>query len=298
MKKRSLRKRIWENRNAYLFILPFFLLYAVFGLYPACYALAMSLTKYTPAKGFLSFVAFKNFRNIFMDQLFWKTLRNTLWFIVFNVPVQIFLAMCLAALLNQPSVRGRKMFQLIFLLPYVTSSVAYSIVFKVLFDTRVGQVNSILNGVGMRSVPWMTDASWTKVTVSVVLIWAWAGYNMLILLGGLQNIDPELYEAAKIDGAGAVRSFLSITIPLMRPVLYFVTINSTIGTFNMFNEPFILYGYQGGVSNSAMTMNMYLYSQSFQSFQLSSGAAMSFVIFAITMIFSIPQMRNTFKSNL
>ncbi|AEF83132.1 carbohydrate ABC transporter permease [Leadbettera azotonutricia] len=291
-------KQILKNRNAYIFISPFFILYGLFGLYPTFFALFMSLSRYSPSKGFQRFVGFGNYINIIKDPLFWTSFKNTLWFIVLNVPVQIFFALCLAALFNVPKIRGRKIFQLAFLLPYVTSSVAYSIVFKVLFDSRIGLFNGVLNKLGLPSIPWITDPNWTKITVSIIVIWAWVGYDMLIMLGGLQNIDPELYEAARIDGASGIQSYFHITIPLMRPVIYFVTTTSTIGTFNMFNEPFILFGYTGGVSNAALTMNMYLYSQSFQSFQLSIGAAMSFIIFLFIMIFSMPQVSSTFKSNL
>jgi ABC-type sugar transport system permease subunit len=297
MTKKSLHSRIWAGRNGYLFVAPFFVLYAVFGAYPFVFALCMSFSKYSPTKGFGEFMGFRNFGYVLGDRVFWKALLNTLWFVVFNIPVLIFCALGLAAVLNARRLKGRKFFQIACLLPYVTSSIAYGIVFFILFDSRIGLINAFLNSVGIPSVRWLDSADWTKATISIVIIWAWVGYNMLIMLGGLQNIDAELYDAAKVDGANAWHSFSRITVPMMRPVIYFTTISSTIGTFNMFNEPYILFGGTGGTENSAITLNMYLYSQSFKSFQLSIGAAVSFLMFVLIMLFSIPQVRNIFRPN-
>ena len=298
MKMKSFVAGVKKYKNAYLFIAPFFILYAVFGIYPILYSLAMSFYKYTPAKGFIEFVGMKNYMNVFNDAAFWKALLNTIWFMIFNVPILIFCALGVAALFNNPRIRFRKAFQLIYLLPYVTSSIAYGIVFLVLFDERIGLVNQVLLSLGFRRIGWLTSPSWTKITVDIVLIWAWLGYNMLIMLGGLQNINADLYDAAKMDGATGWKSFLHITIPLMKPIVIFTMISSTIGTFNMFNEPFILLGPGGGPSYSGFTLNMYLYSRTFTNFQLSQGAAISFTMFILIILFSIPQIRNSFRSNV
>lgn len=297
-KKKNIWKEIKKHRNAYLFISPFFILYAIFGLYPMLYSLVMSVYKYTPSKGFIEFVGLQNYINIFKDPVFYKALGNTLWFMLFNVPLLVFCAIGVAAIFNSPKIKGRQGFQVIYLLPYVTSSVAYGIVFSILFDERIGLINKVITSMGLPPVAWLTSPSFTKITINIILIWAWTGYNMLIMLGGLQNISRELYEAARIDGSTEWKSFLHITVPLMKPVILFATVTSTIGTFNMFNEPYIILGSNGGPEYSGLTLNMYLYSQTFSNFQLSYGAAISFVVFILILIFSIPQIKSSFKNVL
>ncbi len=286
-----------NNIMAYLYISPFYILYAIFGIYPILFSAVMSFSNYSTTKGFNKYVGLKNYATVFSDPIFWRALWNTLWFVVFNIPFLLFCALVVAAILNNNNVKGRKFFQLSLLLPYVTSSIAYTIVFAILFDTHFGLINGFLGKFGIVPIPWLTSPDWTKITINLVLIWAWTGYNMLIVLGGIQNIGQELYEAAIVDGASSLVCFLKITIPLLRPVIYFILITSTIGTFGIFNEPYIFVGGMGGADNAAITLNLYLYNQSFYNMRLPVGAATSFVIFFIIFIFSLPQIRRAFRDS-
>ena len=227
-------------RQAYLFISPFFILFGVFGFYPIIYSFVLSLHKWHSQNPW-QFIGFKNYADVlFNDPVFWTSLWNVIFIFLINVPPMIMISLIIAVVLNNPAQQGKDFFRITYLLPYVTSVVSISVVFYVLFDDSMGFVNLVLQAIHLKPVYWLTSAKVSKFSIDILVTWKWTGYNMIIALAGLQSISPEIYDAARIDGAGNVRTFFRITLPLLRPVIGFQFIMATIGTFNMFTEPYFL----------------------------------------------------------
>jgi lactose/L-arabinose transport system permease protein len=182
---------------------------------------------------------------------------------VIQIPIMVFLALVLAVVLNQGIRRFRGAFRLMFFLPAVTSLVAYSILFRILLQTN-GMANNFMMSLGLLTQPiaWLNDPFWANMTIIIALTWRWTGYNMIFFLVGLQNIDPEIYEAAEVDGASKMRQFFRITLPLLVPVILFSVVTSTSGMLQLFDEPNILTN-GGGPANATMTAALYIYRQAF-----------------------------------
>lgn len=284
-----LRQFLRRYGAAYLFISPFFFLYAIFGLYPVIYSFLLSFHNWSGV-GPWQFVGLANYQQYIMNEdVFRKSLVNTAYYWVGQVPAMTLLALVLAVVMNEPRLRFRGLFRTAYVLPYVTSVVSITVIFANLLDDQVGWINFILNSVGLTKVPWLRSVEWSKLSVIVLVVWKWVGYNMLIMLAGLQAIPLEIYEVATIDGAGAVRRFSSITLPLMRPVVMFVAIMSTIGTFNTFAEPYLLTA--GGPQYSSTTPAIVLYSTAFLYGRLGAASAISFIMAAMIIAASILQIR-------
>lgn len=293
MKRMSARRFIRAYGNCYAFVLPFFVLFGIFGIYPMFYSLYLSFVNWTPKK--MTFIGLENFRKLISDPVFWISIKNTLYLLVINVPLMTFLAVIFAYMFNDSRFKGRRVYQLIYLLPYVTSTVAISIVFIILFDDANGWVNVFLNRVGLPSVKWLRSEGVAMWTYNILTIWQWVGYNMLILLGGLQSIDCTLYEAAYIDGSTRVKNMIYITIPHLMPVIWFCLIMSTIGTFNSFVPSKVLFSPAGGPGYATYTVTFYQYLQTFQNFRLGYGATIAFAILIFIAVLSIPQVIRAIK---
>jgi ABC-type sugar transport system permease subunit len=285
---RSLWADIWRHRLEYLFISPFFIIYGLFHVYPLCWALFLSFQRWS-GFGEMKFVGVDNYRAVVTESVTRTALTNTLIFTVFLVPTGVLLALVFAVLLNQRHLWGSGVFRTIYFLPYVTSSVIVAIVFQEFFDKEYGWANAMLRTVGLPVVPWLTNPGWAKFTIIFLAHWQGLGYNILIMLGGLQGIDREIYEAAAIDGAGRWRTFWSITTPLMRPILLFITIVGTIGVLNLFNQPYILT--KGGPLNSTLTLTLRLYQLAFGSTRYGDGAALGFLIGLLIVLITMVQLR-------
>jgi ABC-type sugar transport system permease subunit len=282
-------REVSRHRQAYLFISPFFILFVVFGLYPIIYSFVLSLNEWHSAKVW-HYVGLKNYATLlFRDPVFWTSLFNVVYVFVINVPAMIFLAIFIAMALNNPARRHKDFFRIVYLLPYVTSVLSIAIVFYIFFDDQSGLVNLLMGTLGIPPVHWLTSQSMSKVSIDILVTWKWTGYNMIIALSGLQSIEPQIYDAAKIDGAGRIRTFWRITFPLLRPVIGFMFITATIGTFNLFTEPYFLTN--GGPGYSSLTLVLYLYRSAFKFFQLGYGSAIAFLTFILVLIPSVAQVR-------
>ena len=205
-------------------------------------------------------------------------------YLVIQVPIMIILALVISSMLNDKRLKCKGLFRTAIFLPCVTSLVAYSIIFKSLFATD-GFVNAILMKIHVISEPigWITDPVWAKVLIIIAITWRWTGYNMVFYLAGLQGIDDSIYEAAEIDGAGAFEKFKSITLPMLKPIILFTTINSTIGTLQLFDEPMNIT--QGGPANATITISQYIYNILFKySPDFGYAAAVSYVIVLLSFI--------------
>ena len=225
------------------------------------------------------------------DVVFMKALTNTLTFLIIQVPVMIMLALILASALNSPKLKFRGLFRTAIFLPCVSSLVAYSILFKSMFATD-GIINSTLQTLGIIDIPipWFTDPFWAKLLIILAITWRWTGYNMIFYLAALQNIDKSIYEAARVDGVPKWRQFLHLTIPMLKPVILFTTITSTIGTLQLFDEVYNLTEGTGGPANSTLTLSLYIYNLTFR-FTPNFGyaATVSYVIVVIVAILSFLQ---------
>lgn len=282
-------KKLWENRWPYFFISPFYLIFAIFMVYPIVYSFYLSFFEW-PGMGDKSFVGLENFQSLLFDPQFWISLKNTIILGIGYVPIMILMALIMASILNSKMIKCKGVFRTVYFMPVVTSLVVVALVFMSLYDTEYGLINYLLRLMGLSGIPWLSSETWSKPSIMILLIWRWMGYNMVILLAGLQSIPQSVYESAKIDGANIVQVFLRITLPLMRPVILFCVILSTIGTFNLFSEPYILTN--GGPADSSLTMGLYLYQNAFNYFQFGYASALAYIITGIVFVLSFLQLRS------
>lgn len=288
---RPLWQEIWRHRLDYLFISPFFILFAIFGAYPLGWAFLLSFSSW---RGFgpMKWVGLDNYRAMLQDIYIGKALVNTLIFTAVLVPTGILLALFFAVALNIRDLRGRGPLRTIYFLPYITSTVIVAIIFQQFLDDTYGWLNGLLRMVGLPPAPWLRGEGWAKVSIILLAHWQGLGYNILIMLGGLQGIDPQLYEAAKIDGATSWQTFWRITLPLMRPVMLFVSILGTIGVLNMFTQPYMLSPWTlGGPGNDILTLTLRLYDLGFRATRYGDAAALGFLIGLLVIGISFLQLR-------
>ena len=292
-KKQSVRKEILKNRWAYVFISPFYILFLLFGLGPFLFSIYMSFAKWD-GLGPIEFVGLKNFQYLFGPggKVFWDSILNGIFLFVMYVPIMTFLAIVLAVILNSARVRGYRFFRTLMFAPYVTSMIAAGFTFQLLLVKDGGLFNIILETLGLAPVPWL-DAEWpARVSLCLLVTWGWLGYNMVIMLAGLQTIPRELTEAAQIDGASPVQAFFRITIPLLRPVIFFSAILSTAGTFALFNEVMALTSLNpGGPKNAVLTPFVHVYNVAFTNFRFGRASAMSYAYALLILVLTLLQNR-------
>ena len=286
-RKREMSPRL--NRTGWCFVIPSVILLILFVFYPMVQALITSFQ--TGAGNNLTFAGIANYKRLLTDTTFRKALFNTILYLIIQVPIMILLALVISSMLNNKKLKFKGFFRTAIFLPCVTSLVAYSIVFKSLFATD-GFVNAILMKLNLIAEPisWITDPVWAKVLIILAITWRWTGYNMVFYLSGLQGIDDSIYEAADIDGAGAFEKFKSITLPMLKPIILFTTINSTIGTLQLFDETMNIT--QGGPANATITISQYIYNILFKySPDFGYAAAVSYVIVVMIVVLSFIQMK-------
>lgn len=265
------------------------LLIAVFYFYPMVQALILSFQTGTGRN--LVFNGFGNYERLFTDTMFRAAVTNTFIYLIFQVPLMVLLALTLSVLLNDRRLKAKAWFRTAIFLPCITSLVAYAVIFKYLFSSD-GLVNTALLSLQLISNPidWLTHPFWAKVTIIIAITWRWTGYNMIFYLSAMQNIEPAIYEAAKIDGASAVRQFFRITIPLLKPIILFTSITSTIGTLQLFDE--VVNITRGGPGNATTTISLYIYNLSFKySSDFGYAATVSYSIVIMIIILTIIQFR-------
>ncbi len=291
MKTGRNRFSYWHQQQRiapYLFIAPFYILFIVFMGYPLISSLVMSFYE---MRGFQSriFVGFANFVDLFRDPIFWKSLWNTTYFALGTLILQLPLALLLAILLNSKVVKGRNILRLAFFVPVLVAGVFIAIIFNLIFDQRAGLINNEFLIFG-KEIGWLSEEKFVMPAVILTGVWQWAGFNMIFFLAGLQGIRQELYEAAAVDGANWWQSFIHITLPSLRPVIAFVFVVSMIGSFQLFDLPFILTN-GGEPADAGSTIVMYLYKNGFQFMRLGYAATIGWVLFIIIAIISIAQLK-------
>ncbi|MBK7615277.1 MAG: sugar ABC transporter permease [Burkholderiales bacterium] len=267
----------------YVFISPFFVLFGVFGVFPLLFSLYLAFQSWEPTSGIaaMQFVGFDNFVFAFGDEWFWKSLKNTLWLAVATGVPQHLVAIPLAVFIHTSFKKLRDGMVGAYFLPYITSTVAIAIMFSSLFSRDYGLVNSALGLVGVPPIDWLNRPEWLKPAVGLIIFWRYLGFNVVLYLAALQTIPKDLYEAATMDGAGRLQQFFHITLPSLKPMIYFGVMLSVIGGLQIFEEPFILTNGKGGADQAAMTSAVYLYRMAFDFNDFGGSSAMSWILFAV-----------------
>ena len=275
-------KRRDQVRTTYLFIGFPLILFMVFTFIPILFAFGISFYDWNLLIPDKPFVGLANYIELFQDEVFLIAIKNTVIYTIGVVPIQTFLALFLAFIMNQ-KLKGRAFFRLAFYVPAITSSVVTSIIFMWIYS-RPGLLNYLLSLVGVEGTDWLTNTRTALFAIMALNIWTTSGYFMISFLAGLQSIPKSLYEAAEIDGANQWQQFWKVTVPMVRPVTYFVVVLGLIGCFQVFDQIYVMSG--GGPVNSTTTMSYFVYNNSFKFFRLGYGAAaaiiLAIIIFAAT----------------
>ena len=268
----------------YLFIAPFFVLFAVFGVFPLVFSIWLSLHQWEPAAGLaaMRWVGLDNYWFALTDAWFHRSLWNTLWFAVVSGLPQHLVALPLAYFIHRRLKRARDAVVGAYFVPYITSSVAVALIFVTLYSKDYGVINAVLQGFGVTErIDWLGDAAWTKPAVAFVVFWRYLGWNVVLYLSALQVIDEELYEAATLDGARSWQQFRHIALPLLKPMIFFAVTLTTIGNLQLFEEPFILVDIEKGVAPSVMTTAIFMYRLAFSDGDFGTASAVSWILFVI-----------------
>lgn len=275
----------WDVKvSPYLYISPFFILFAITGLFPLVYTAWVSVHEWNLIGGQGDFVGFDNFAFVLSNPPFWIALRNTFSIFLISAVPQIIVALLIAAVLDR-NLRAKTFWRMGVLLPYVVAPVAVTLIFSNMFGDQYGLINNLLGDLGIDPIGWHSEVLPSHIAIATMVNFRWTGYTALILLAGMQAIPRDYYEAAMIDGAGTVRQFFSITIPQLRPTLIFVIVTSTIGGLQIFDEP-RLYDTagQGGASSQWMTITIYLYNLGWGQLNFGRAAAVAWLLFLIIVI--------------
>jgi multiple sugar transport system permease protein len=270
-----------------LFLSPFLILFAVFLLYPIGYGFYISLTKWnllTPPR----YIGLDNYRHLLHDHLFRTTLHNTLFFVALNVPLSIALPLLLAVLVDAP-ILGRTFFRSAFTTPLMMSVTTVSLLWVWFLNPTFGLINHYLDLLGLPNQYWLTQTPWSLVAIVVATVWWQTGFNLVLFLAGLQEIPEDLYDAAKVDGAGSWSLFRNITLPGLRATLLFVTATTIIGSFRVFGQVYVMTN--GGPGDASRTLVFHIYQTGFQNFRMGGASAVAWVLFLIVAIFTLVQFR-------
>ncbi|HBT51546.1 MAG TPA: sugar ABC transporter permease [Petrotoga sp.] len=269
------------------FIGPSIILLLIFMLIPIVVSLVISFTDFDVYAiydwGRASFIGFENYVNLMQDPLFWRALLNTLYALVVAMPLTVVLALSFAALINREATYFKNFFKVSFYLPSITNTVAIAIVWAWMLNPDYGLINWFLGLFGIQGPNWLGDPIWAMPSVIMLVVWKGVGYNIILFTAGLQNIPDYLYEAAELDGASRFQQFLHVTIPSLRPTIFFVTVMTVIGYLQLFEEPYMLTA--GGPLNSTLSIVLYLYRQGFRFFKLGYASSIAFMLFL--MIFAL-----------
>lgn len=290
-KKKRTSMQIREERIGYLFLLPSFIGFFIFMLIPVIWGLLLAFFEYD---GFnpSSFVGLDNFVKLFQDDYFYVSLKNNMFYMIVSVPLTLFFGLILAVFLNRP-LRGGGIFKTVLFFPQLTSSIAFGMIFAILFTSR-GPINGILRSIGMAAPPkWLTDANYVMLTITITAIIKNMGYYMILFLAGLQAVPNELYEAASLDGANGFKKFRYITWPLITPTVFLSTILCVINSFKVFD--LVSQMTDGGPANSSNVLVYRIYTEAFKLSRFGYASAYAVILFLIVLVFTLIQFRGQKK---
>ncbi len=289
VKPKSLEKK--TKRVGWLFILPVIILITIFCFYPMVEAFLLSLKIGKGNNLKWNTTWFSNYIRMTKDPTFWKALKNTFFYLIVQVPVMLVFALLFAFMLNDKKLKFKGIYRTLIFLPCATSLVSSAIIFKQLFSTT-GFINSLLLNWGWIQEPvgFLTDPKNARLVIIITMLWRWTGYNMIFYLAGLQNIDNQVYEAARIDGASIVQQFSKITVPLLKPVIVMTAVLSTNGTLQLFDE--IANMTMGGPADGTITFSYYIYKLTFRDVpQFGYASAISYIVMILVAILAFIQMK-------
>jgi len=286
---RSLWQKINYSENfwAYLFLIPTLVGLVVFTIGPILAALGISLTKWNLVDA-PAWVGVNNYSALFSDQLFWKAMWNTFRYMVMAIPLEMLSSLILAFFLNQ-GLRGQAIFRTIFFIPGICSVVAIALVWRQIFDYKIGMLNGVLGLLGMNPIPWLMVPAAAMPAIVVMSVWQGIGYPTLLWLAALQGVPQTYYDAADVDGAGRWAKFFYVTWPFITPTAFFMVIMNIISSFQVFQQTFVLTA--GGPAKSTYTLVYYIYEKAFRNFLLGDASAAAYVLFFIMLALTIIQFR-------
>jgi multiple sugar transport system permease protein len=284
---RRVRKRD-DTRLAFLFILPALVGFLVFMVWPLLRGIYLSFTKFnllTPPK----FNGFDNYVRMVQDPVFWNALKVTIYYVVLNIGIQTALALVIAVMMQR--LTRKTWLRGIVLTPYLVSNVVAAMVFLWVLDYQLGIGNKVLTAIGVDRIPFLSSSTWVIPTIALINVWRHVGYTALLIFAGLQTIPETVYEAARVDGAGEIRMFRSITIPLLRPIMALVLIITVVGSFQVFDT--VAIATRGGPVDSSRVLQFYIYDMAFGRFQFGYASAMSVALLILLMVVTFAQYRLT-----
>jgi multiple sugar transport system permease protein len=285
-----------RRRAAYLMLAPAVVHLAWWIGIPTLATFVLAFTRYDILAGTITWAGLDNFTAIFRDEVWWKAIGNTIVYTFFTVPVAMAIAVVIAVLLNT-KLRARAWYRTAVFMPHITATVAIALVWMWMFEPNIGLINWALSWFGVRGPAWLADPAWAMPAVILMSIWKGIGLKMVIYLAALQGIPHELYEAAEIDGAGPVRRFFSITLPLLGPATFFVLVVSLIDSFQVFEQVYVLTP-EGGPANATTVMTYEIYKSAFQRFDMSTASAQSVVLFVFLLVLTIVGRRVTGRDDV
>ncbi len=287
-------RRSWrDDLTGWAFAAPFMILFLVFLAFPIVASFALSFTSFglrdlqNPTG--TSVVGLKNYTDLLSDQKFWSALFNTSYFVVVGVPLTLAIGLLIATALSRGVDRFRTAFRVGYYLPVITSIVAIAVVWRFLLNPDVGLINMLLGGLGIKGPAWLANPVFAMPSIIAMAVWRNVGFAMVVFLAGLQAIPRVLYEAASIDGAGRWQGFRYVTLPMLRPTILFMTVITTIGYLQLFEEPFVMTG--GGPLDSTLSVTMYMYQQGFTFFHQGYASAIAYVLFVIVAFIAFLQFK-------
>lgn len=299
------KKAIWKRKkyrseekkdmiSGYLYIAPFFIIFALIGLYPALFSIYLAFQKWNGLSP-MTFNGLANFELVLTDPLFWKSVYNTIVMGIMGTAPQLIVGLILAYLLNLAFLKFKGFFRVTIFMPYLTSMVAVALIFSVLFSNHESSfANYILtNWFGLDPIAWAASEWGTKIAISLMVFWRWVGYNTIIYLAGIQSIPNDLYEAATVDGANKFQQLRYITIPMMKPFIILTVFTSTVGAMQLFSEPTVFLGADAFTRDEAMTIVMYLYRDAFRLQSFGTASATAIILLIIITIFAVINLRLT-----
>lgn len=279
--------RIRKDNHGYVFVAPFFIVLAIFVIYPIVFSFFLSFHKWDGSLAPMQFVGMDNFKRLAQDAYFLKSIGNTLIMWIANVIPQMIFGLGLAVILTENRLRGKAFFRWIYYLPNLVTMASVGVLFFFLLDWQSGSINMLLMKLSLIKEPinWLQSIACTRGTVSFTLWWIWFGYTMIIFMAGIKAIPEEFFEAARVDGANKWQVFWKITLPCLRPTMLYQVVTALIGGMTMFDVPYVITGGNGAPQASALTMVMYLYNTAFQNYNMGYGAAIGAGLFLMIVVF-------------
>jgi multiple sugar transport system permease protein len=281
------------SRAGWYFVAPALALTGVFFFIPVAGSLLLSLTDFDiyaiADPGNAQFVGLRNYVELFNNSVFWTAVRNTFYFALVGGPLTVAVSLAAALLINARVVRYKALFRTVYFIPFVTTLVAVAIVWRYLYHPQYGLLNYALGWIGIEPVDWLGDPRTAMPAIILLAIWKNFAYNMLIFIAGMQTIPSELYEAAELDGAGALRQFRHVTLPMLAPTFLFVGVITMIGYFQLFAEPYVMTA--GGPLRSTTSLVLLMYEEGFRWWRMGAAAAVAFILFAIILVWTLIQFR-------